>query len=303
MNARGAERDANGAREPRPAVDSRASFRLRLRAGARTRSRRRDRGDESVAAAGHGFDESRVLGRIAERMAQPRDRGVEALLEIDECLLVPELAPELFTRDETVGAAMARLARMSSSPGRIPMLRWLALAGSFAAPLSATAHHSMSMFDRSSPMTLDGVVTRYEWANPHVYVFVDIAADAGERIVWAVEGQPPTILKRQGWSEDTLTVGDHIVVDVFGPKDSRRNIASGHAAGNAVGLPSSASKHLVERLQLNPDGHGLTYRFQLEDPEYLAEPVTGEVQWAYEPGATYSPAACNLDDARRFIGE
>ena len=101
----------------------------------------------------------------------------------------------------------------------------------------------------------------------------------------------------------TSTVGDHIVVDVFGPKDSRRNIASGHAAGNAVGLPSSASKHLVERLQLNPDGHGLTYRFQLEDPEYLAEPVTGEVQWAYEPGATYSPAACNLDDARRFIGE
>jgi Family of unknown function (DUF6152) len=348
------------------------------------------------------------------------------------------------------------------------MLRWLALAGSFAAPLSATAHHSMSMFDRSSPMTLDGVVTRYEWANPHVYVFVDVAADAGKRIVWAVEGQPPTILKRQGWSEDTLTVGDHVVVDVFGPKDSRRNIALGrvvhkadgtrlsmsfdaaalskagpvppstaiglsgtwstvlapsvarpflvgpvprpdlnlktrfdwsltekgrqavesfrqesmlpgiecipytspflmvipgiktidvgdnlvrirsefegvertvhmrershdgaavsrqghsigrwedgvlvidtrgfsdHAAGNAVGLPSSASKHLVERLQLNPDGRSLTYRFQLEDPEYLAEPVTGEVQWAYEPGATYSPAACNLDDARRFIGE
>jgi hypothetical protein len=55
-----------------------------------------------------------------------------------------------------------------------------------------------------------------------------------------------------------------------------------NAVGNAYGLRSGARKHLVERL--TPDGHGaLTYHFELSDPEFLAAPVAGDVQWVSAP--------------------
>lgn len=54
-----------------------------------------------------------------------------------------------------------------------------------------------------------------------------------------------------------------------------------HRMGNGYGLPSGSGKKLVERLHLNSDKTSLTYEFTLEDPEYLAEPVSGKVLWAY----------------------
>ena len=47
-----------------------------------------------------------------------------------------------------------------------------------------------------------------------------------------------------------------------------------HLLGNGGGLPSSPGKHLTERFALNPEG-GLTYSFEVEDPEYLNGRVTG----------------------------
>lgn len=346
------------------------------------------------------------------------------------------------------------------------MLKSISLAALLFAPLAATAHHGMTLYDRNSTIELEGVVTQLEWRNPHVYVYVEVASDTGERTVWEVEGQPPTILKRQGWSEDSVAVGDRVSISAFPSRDSNRNIAGGrvlrkadgtefaigfepalllsadpaatraqglagtwsplinppvtmglivgpvarpdlarqaprmpwpltekasaavagfvqesmlpgiecipytspflmvlpdvktieiaddavrirsdfedvertvdlratshdgapvslqghsigrwegdvlvidtarfadHRVGNAMGLPSGAGKHLVERLRLNPDGTSLTYAFELEDPEYLTAPVTGAVQWSYQPEATYSPTECDRDNARRFF--
>ena len=72
-----------------------------------------------------------------------------------------------------------------------------------------------------------------------------------------------------------------------------------NATGNAYGLPSGARKHLVERL--TPDGKGaLTYHFELSDPEFLAAPVVGDVQWVYRPNVTYAALKCDLENARRY---
>ena len=71
--------------------------------------------------------------------------------------------------------------------------------------------------------------------------------------------------------------------------------------GNARGVSSGSQKHLVERFELNPDGTGLTYRFELEDPEYLSALVTGELQSAYRPDLGFEPIDCNLEIARRFL--
>jgi hypothetical protein len=72
-----------------------------------------------------------------------------------------------------------------------------------------------------------------------------------------------------------------------------------NAMGNAYGLPSGARKHLVERL--TPDGKGaLTYHFELSDPEFLAAPVAGDVQWVFRPNVAYTALKCDLENARRF---
>ena len=73
-----------------------------------------------------------------------------------------------------------------------------------------------------------------------------------------------------------------------------------HRSGNARGIRSGSQKHLVERFELNPDRTNLTYRFELEDPEYLAAPITGELQAAYRPDLDFVPVTCSPEAARRF---
>jgi len=92
-----------------------------------------------------------------------------------------------------------------------------------------------------------------------------------------------------GWWE-----GDVLVVDTTHFTD--------HRSGNARGVRSGSQKHLVERFELNPDRTNLTYRFELDDPEYLAAPVTGELQAAYRPDLDFVPVTCNPEAARRFTG-
>lgn len=91
------------------------------------------------------------------------------------------------------------------------------------------------------------------------------------------------------WEDEVL------VVDTTHFADNR--------SGNARGVPSGSQKHLVERFELNPDRTGLTYRFVLEDPEYLAAPVTGELQSVYRPGLEFEPVPCDRESATRFAGD
>jgi hypothetical protein len=77
---------------------------------------------------------------------------------------------------------------------------------------AAHAHHSPARFDQSRTITIDGVVARYDWANPHVYIFVDEITETGEVITWEIEAQPPAIMRRGGWSPETLRVGDIVSV-------------------------------------------------------------------------------------------
>ncbi len=321
--------------------------------------------------------------------------------------------------------------------------------------LPAATHHSRTIFDQDRIVTIEGVVTKYEWANPHVYLYVEAETEAGDAVVWALESGVTTLVRRQGWSSNTFVPGDRVIVQGNPARDSRRNMAlvvsvqkagvtlshrlaisgpvpdehelspvkadglSGiwevpsspfvghfsdpsswslttkgaeaveayddrtmnpqiqctartvpwlmifagvhkieigdslisirteydtvertvhmdlashdgaaathqghsigwwegevlvvdtthfahHRNGNARGVPSGSQKHLVERFELDPDRSSLTYRFELEDPEYLAEAVRGEVQSAYRPDVEFSPVACDLENARRFVGD
>ena len=81
---------------------------------------------------------------------------------------------------------------------------------------AALAHHSFAMeFDDKKPVTLTGIVTRVEWANPHVRFYLDVK-DAGDQVTsWELTLPSTLQLLRRGWTRDLLIVGDTTTVDAF----------------------------------------------------------------------------------------
>jgi hypothetical protein len=92
-------------------------------------------------------------------------------------------------------------------------------AGTLTVP-AAHAHHSAARFDSSRTVTVKGVVTRYEWSNPHVYIYFEQLTDTGAQIKWRVEAFPISTMRRFGWSKSTLHAGDSITVTGKPAKDA-----------------------------------------------------------------------------------
>lgn len=314
--------------------------------------------------------------------------------------------------------------------------------------LPAAAHHSRAMYDHENTVTVDGVVRRYEWANPHIHVYVETRTATADPVVWAFETGTTTMMRTRGWTDDMFTPGDHVIVEGYPIRESGRTTAliasiektgealfapgddgpqalaaadslngtwevpltalvtsfsdpstwpltekgraaiasyddrtmnpqiecmsrtapwvmiftgvqridigddltsirteydtvertidmtstthvgagvdhhghsigwwqndvlvvdtthfSAHRNGNARGVPSGPRKHLVEHFELNDDGAGLTYRFELDDPEHLTAQVSGSVEMTYRPDLEFMPVECDLDNARRFVDD
>jgi hypothetical protein len=92
-----------------------------------------------------------------------------------------------------------------------------------ASGLSISAHHSFAaQYDRDKPITLKGSVTRLEWANPHVYFYMDVADTKGLVSNWAIEGQAPSVLYRAGWRKDSTKYGDVVTVNGFLARDGSK---------------------------------------------------------------------------------
>jgi hypothetical protein len=81
--------------------------------------------------------------------------------------------------------------------------------------LPAQAHHSFpAQYDVSKPVTLTGKVTKVEWTNPHIFIYIDVSDEAtGEVANWALELGGPNALLRMGWKRDSLKTDDLITVD------------------------------------------------------------------------------------------
>ena len=83
-----------------------------------------------------------------------------------------------------------------------------------AAGVTVTAHHSFAPFDMSMEKTITGTVSRFEWTNPHSWIWVDVPNEKGGVDAWAVEGMSPNYLARRGWSKSTLKAGEKITISV-----------------------------------------------------------------------------------------
>lgn len=114
-------------------------------------------------------------------------------------------------------------------------LQLLAFGIWISAPL--WAHHEMlAEFDQTKSATLRGIVSKVEWNNPHVYIYIDSRDPGGGTDTWAVELASPSELKRSGWTRESLHVGDSVSVQAYPARDGSKL-----AEGRRVLLPSDKS--------------------------------------------------------------
>ena len=101
------------------------------------------------------------------------------------------------------------------------------IGGLAASGVTASAHHSFAPFDLTMERTITGTVSRFEWTNPHSWIWVDVPNEKGGADSWAVEGMSPNYLARRGWSKSTLKPGDKVTIQV-------RPLRSGEKGGMFV---------------------------------------------------------------------
>jgi hypothetical protein len=107
-----------------------------------------------------------------------------------------------------------------------------------------SAHHSFAAeYDSAKPVTLDGIVTKVEWMNPHARFYIDVKDAGGKVVSWELELGSPNVLQREGWTRASMKPGDHVIVNGFLAKDGS-NLANARdvrlADGRKVFAGSSA---------------------------------------------------------------
>jgi hypothetical protein len=78
---------------------------------------------------------------------------------------------------------------------------------------AAFAHHGVAGYDLNKTITLHGTVTKFDWSNPHVVVYLDAKNEAGEMQHWTIEFAAPVHMVRAGWSKSSMKTGDDIVIE------------------------------------------------------------------------------------------
>ena len=95
------------------------------------------------------------------------------------------------------------------------------LAIAFLLVASASGHHSDAGLDMESVVTFEGTISEFFWRNPHVYFTVETTDENGERVEWALQMGSTITVSRMGWNRDTLSPGDHVVVQAHPATDGR----------------------------------------------------------------------------------
>jgi hypothetical protein len=126
----------------------------------------------------------------------------------------------------------------------------------------AFAHHSTAaVYDQKRPVTLKGIVTKFDWTNPHVFLAVEALEANGNATSWTIELPSRIELKRDGWTKDSVAIGEAVTVEASLARDGSKQaygktviLASGKKLNAAaapflkVSEPSKPAPHW-------PDGH------------------------------------------------
>ncbi len=99
-------------------------------------------------------------------------------------------------------------------------LRATAAAALLLTAIRASAHHSFAAeYDQNKLIIISGIVTNFEWTNPHALLYVDGTDADGKAGGWKFEMGSPGGLESRRWKKTDLKKGDQITVDGYAAKD------------------------------------------------------------------------------------
>ena len=147
--------------------------------------------------------------------------------------------------------------------------RLIVLLASFVMACSAIAHHAItSTYDVERTTAVQGVVTDFLFKNPHARVYFEVTNEDGSVTDWVGDGSASTILRREGWTADTLEPGDFIQI-----------IGSSSRDGSPMVMMDSVSMlnadgSIASEIYGSVEDFALTYDAELiERPLELAEGI------------------------------
>lgn len=120
----------------------------------------------------------------------------------------------------------------------------------------AVAHHSQAVYDENKLVTLTGIVTKFEWINPHIVVHIEVKDEKGNTEEWAAfSGSPSMQLREAGWNSEEFKVGETITVKGFPQKDGRKiMLGAKHYRANGEELPESIAEQRIYQGYLDRRG-------------------------------------------------
>ena len=110
---------------------------------------------------------------------------------------------------------------------------------------AASAHHSFAMFDSTKKIDVKGTVKEIQWTNPHVWLEM-VVTENGQQKTYDFEGGAVAVLKRFGWTKDTVKAGDTVTLTAHPFKDGKAGgsidfvtLADGRKIGGGDGIPGA----------------------------------------------------------------
>ena len=102
----------------------------------------------------------------------------------------------------------------------------LATTALLVATVRISAHHAFAAeYDENKRVTVSGTVTKFDWTNPHAWLYLDGEDESDKVTSWGFEMGSPSGLMHRGWKRTDVKKGDHVTVEGYRAKDGR-NVAN-----------------------------------------------------------------------------
>lgn len=92
------------------------------------------------------------------------------------------------------------------------MVIGLFVAVAIGVAVPAFAHHSFGRYEMDKTSEIEGTVNKYEWSNPHSWLFVDVASENAATVTYGFELQSVGEMLRRGWKKTTFKYGDKVKI-------------------------------------------------------------------------------------------